>query len=220
MVDRKKPGIDQDLVKLGAGRRPSADSSMGSRPGQMHSETLTAGPAGYTPFKGRPAMDTIYAGHPGSRRPVMDTIYAGHPGYRRPVMDTIYAGHPGHRRPAMDTIYAGHPGFRRAAMETVYSGGAGYRRPGMNTIHPGHPGSRRAVMNTVYGGRAGSRVPNANTVFSPGYGVSQIQTRQVTDPFTRQPVTVSYNTVTGLYLDKSLNRWLPAPPWISAQFRR
>lgn len=205
MVDRKKPGIDQDLVKLGAARRPSADSSMGSRPGQMHSETLTAGPAGYTPFKGRPAMDTIYAGHPGSRRP---------------AMDTIYAGHPGHRRPAMNTIYAGRPGFRQPAMETVYAGGAGYRRPGMNTIHPGHPGSRLAVMNTVYGGRAGSRVPNANTVFSPGYGVSQIQTRQVTDPFTRQPVTVSYNTVTGLYLDKSLNRWLPAPPWISAQFRR
>ncbi len=205
MVDRKKPGIDQDLVKLGAARRPSADSSMGSRPGQMHSETLTAGPAGYTQFKRRPAMDTIYAGHPGSRRP---------------AMDTIYAGHPGHRRPAMNTIYAGRPGFRQPAMETVYAGGAGYRRPGMNTIHPGHPGSRLAVMNTVYGARAGSRVPNANTVFSPGYGVSQIQTRQVTDPFTRQPVTVSYNTVTGLYLDKSLNRWLPAPPWISAQFRR
>lgn len=177
MVDRKKPGIDQDLAKLGAGRKPSADSSMGSRPGQMHSETLTAGPAGYAPFSKRPAMSTIYAGHPGARRPVMSTIYAGHPGTRLPVMDTIYAG--------------------------------------------GHPGSRLPVMNTVYGGgHPGSRASSGNTVFAPGYRGSQILTRQVTNPFTRQPETVSYNIVTGLYLDKSLNRWLPAPPWISAQFRR
>lgn len=163
---------------------------MGSRPGQMHSETLTAGPAGYAPFSKRPAMNTIYAGHPGARRPVMDTIYAGHPGARRPVMDTIYAGHPGARRSAMHTIYAGHPGSRLPVMETIYAG---------------HPGSR---------------APSANTVFAPGYRGSQILTRQVTNPFTRQPETVSYNIVTGLYLDKSLNRWLPAPPWISAQFRR
>jgi len=120
-------------------------------------------------------MDTIYAGHPGSRRPAMNTIYAGHPGSRRPAMNTIYAGHPGSRRPTMDTIYAGHPGAQWP-------------------------------------------VPGGN--MAPGQRVSQIVTKKITDPATRQPVTVSYNTVTGLYLDKSLNRWLMAPPWISAQFRR
>jgi len=160
LVDRKKPGVDQDLAKLGAGRKPFPDSAMGSRPGQMHSETLIAGCAGFVSFAGRPVLDTIYAGHPGSRRPAANTVFAGHSGARRPAMDTIYAGHPGAQWP----------------------------------------------------------VPGGN--MAPGQRVSQIVTKKITDPATRQPVTVSYNTVTGLYLDKSLNRWLMAPPWISAQFRR
>jgi len=200
LVDRKRPGIDQDIAKLGGSRRPASDKEMGSRPGQWHSATLI--PGHISPDRSR--MHTIYAGRGGA----MDTVYGGDPWRQRNTffgggagnMHTIYAGRGG----SMHTIYAGRGG----AMNTVYAGGKGV----MNTVYAGG----RGAMDTIY---AGGRF-NTFAGSGPRQGVSQIVTREITHPSTRQPVTISYNQVTGLYLDQSLNRWLPAPPWISAQFRR
>jgi hypothetical protein len=210
LVYRKRPGIGQDISKLGGGRRSVSDHEMGSRPGQMHSNTLTAGHVtqqhirGNTFFAQRPgAMHTVYGGGRG----VMDTVYAG----GRGIMDTVYAG----GRGIMNTVYAGGRGVMetvyaggRGIMDTVYAGGRGI----MNTVYAGGKG----VMHTIYGGVQGRHVPSGRHTG----GVSQIVTRNITHPSTRQLVSVTYNQVTGLYLDQSLNRWLPAPPWISAQFRR
>lgn len=127
----------------------------------------------------------------------MNTVYGGGRGF----MNTVYGG----GRGVMNTVYAGG----RGVMNTVYAGGRGI----MDTIYAGG----RGVMNTVYAGGAFSR-PNPGGPHNRG--VPQIVTRNITHPSTRQPVTITYNQMTGLYLDQSLNRWLPAPPWISAQFRR
>ncbi|MBN9672108.1 hypothetical protein [Roseibium aggregatum] len=186
MVSRKRPGIDKDIGKLGGGRQQTDPKLMGGRPGQWHSETLTAGHISAQP----PRMHTVYGGlmSPGSRG-AMGTLYGGR----------IAPGRGG----AMDTIYGDpwSPGIGKA-MDTIYG-------------DPWSPGTGRALTafqdaNTAFGGQ--------NQLH--GRGPSQIVTRNIVHPSTRQPVTITYNQVTGLYLDQSLNRWLPAPPWISAQFRR
>ncbi|CAE7559750.1 flbA, partial [Symbiodinium microadriaticum] len=191
LVYRKRPGIDQDISKLGGGRRSVNDREMGSRPGQLHSNTLIAGHVspqrvdGNTYFPGRSgAMNTVYGGgrmntvYAGGRG-IMNTVYAG----GRGIMNTVYAGGKG----IMNTVYAGGKGI----MNTVYAGGKGI----MNTVYAGGKG----VMNTAYGGTPGNPAPGGHHT----RGVSQIVTRNITHPSTRQLVSVTYNQVTGLYLDHS-----------------
>lgn len=132
--------------------------------------------------------------------------------------DTIYGGIGGR----MHTIYAGHGG----GMNTIY-GGVGGR---MNTVTVTLPGGGRA--ETAFGGSPGVSGGKALTYIDPYRGAGNyvtvskdgaagaaVVTQKVIDPASREPVTVVYNRHTGLYLDRKLNRWIQAPPWLSAQIR-
>jgi hypothetical protein len=69
---------------------------------------------------------------------------------------------------------------------------------------------------TIYGG---SDVRSVTRRLSHTTNPPRVVTITVVDPWTRKPVSVTYDRQTKTYLDNTLKRWLRAPGWMNSQIR-
>jgi hypothetical protein len=69
---------------------------------------------------------------------------------------------------------------------------------------------------TIYGG---SDVRSVERRLAHTPNAPRVITITVVDPWTRKPVSVTYDRQTKTYLDNTLKRWLRAPGWMNSQIR-
>jgi hypothetical protein len=69
---------------------------------------------------------------------------------------------------------------------------------------------------TIYGGDSTRLVARrlTHTANAP-----RVITITLVDPWTRKPVSVTYDRYTKTYLDDTLKRWVEAPGWMNSQIR-
>jgi hypothetical protein len=146
-------------------------------------------------FINRPKVGRDVRSLGGSKYVDKPTFAGARPG-QGAFAESIYAGHGGRT----DPVYGGYGGRAQTAF-----GGYPVRGPGGEalTADVGYPAARGNYMTVGERGAAGVAVV----------------TQKMADPTTRKPVTVAQNRHAGLDLDRKLNRWIQARPWISAQIR-
>jgi hypothetical protein len=69
---------------------------------------------------------------------------------------------------------------------------------------------------TIYGGDATRLVAKR---LDHARNTPRVITITLVDPWTRKPVSVTYDRYTKTYLDSTLKRWIEAPGWMNSQIR-